>query len=190
MSPQTLSDNIASMDAITTTPAPINEPNLSYAPGSPERAALEAELVRQERLQLSFKATIGGRKVAGKGPEIQVVQPHDHQHVLGVLGSSGQAEAKAAIKAATDAAPMWRALPLDERAAVLLRAADLLAGPWRAKLNAATMLGQSKTAWQAEIDAACELIDFFRFNVHFAERILAEQPISGCLLYTSDAADE
>ena len=120
--------------------------------------------------QHSFRATIGGRKVAGKGPEIQVVQPHRHEHVLGVIGSSTQADAKAAIKAAADAAPAWRAMPLDERAAVLLKAADLLAGPWRARLNAATMLGQGKTAWQAEIDAACELIDFWRFNAHFASR--------------------
>jgi 1-pyrroline-5-carboxylate dehydrogenase len=164
------------MDAITRTPTPINEPNLSYAPGSPERAELETELVRLEGTQHTLKATIGGRKVLGKGPEIPVVQPHDHQHVLGVMGSSGQAEARAAIKAAGEAAPGWRALSLDERAAVLLRAADLLAGPWRARLNAATMLGQSKTAWQAEIDSACELIDFWRFNAHFAKQIVAEQP--------------
>ncbi|MFT3874724.1 MAG: L-glutamate gamma-semialdehyde dehydrogenase [Nocardioides sp.] len=166
------------MDAITHTPTPVNEPNLDYAPGSPERETLIAELARLEKIQHAFKATIGGRKVAGKGAEIQVVQPHDHQHVLGVLRSAGEPEAKAAIKAATEAAPAWRALPLDERAAVLLRAADLLAGPWRAKLNAATMLGQSKTAWQAEIDSACELIDFWRFNAHFAKQIAAEQPIA------------
>ncbi|MFN8194411.1 MAG: L-glutamate gamma-semialdehyde dehydrogenase [Nocardioidaceae bacterium] len=165
------------MDAITSTPAPLNEPNLNYAPGSPERAALETELARQEGRQISFKATIGGRKVSGKGPEIRIVQPHDHQHVLGVVNGSTKAEARAAIKAASDAAPMWRAMPLDERAAVLLRAADLLAGPWRAKLNAATMLGQSKTAWQAEIDSACELIDFWRFNAHFAKQIVSEQPL-------------
>jgi 1-pyrroline-5-carboxylate dehydrogenase len=166
------------MEAITRTPLPVNEPTLDYAPGSPERAELETELVRQEKLQLTFKATIGGRKVAGRGAEVTVVQPHDHQHVLGVIPSSGQAEARAAIRAAADAAPGWRALPLDERAAVLLKAADLLAGPWRARLNAATMLGQSKTAWQAEIDAACELVDFWRFNAHFAKQIVAEQPMA------------
>ena len=105
------SDTIGVMEAITRVPAPVNEPNLDYAPGSAERAALEAELARQERLQLTFKATIGGRKVAGKGAEVPVVQPHDHQHVLGVIGSSTQAETRAAIKAATDAAPGWRALP-------------------------------------------------------------------------------
>ncbi|MEZ5096762.1 MAG: L-glutamate gamma-semialdehyde dehydrogenase [Nocardioides sp.] len=118
-----------------------------------------------------------GRRVAPKGPEIKVVQPHDHQHVLGVLTGAGRAEATRAIKATADAAPMWRAMPLDERAAILLRAADLLAGPWRARLNAATMLGQSKTVWQAEIDAACELIDFWRFNAHYAKQIVAEQPM-------------
>ncbi len=166
------------MEAITRVPAPVNEPNLDYAPGSVERKTLEAELARQERLQLTFKATIGGRKVAGTGPEVPVVQPHDHGHVLGVIRSSTQANARAAIKAAGEAAPGWRALSLDERAAVLLRAADLLAGPWRAKLNAATMLGQSKTAWQAEIDSACELIDFWRFNVHFAKQIVSEQPMA------------
>ena len=166
------------MDAITDAPAPVNEPNLHYAPGSPERAELEAELARQAGKQVDFTATIGGRKKMGGGAEIPVVQPHDHQQVLGVLKNSTQADAKAAIAAAADAAPRWRALPLDERAAILLKAADLLAGPWRQRINAATVLGQSKTPFQAEIDSACELIDFWRFNVHYAKRIVAEQPIA------------
>jgi len=166
------------MDAITHPPAPVNEPNLTYAPGSPERAALELELKRQEGLEVDLTATIGGRRKMGGGAEIPVVQPHDHAHVLGVLKNSTQADAKAAIAAARDAAPAWRALSIDDRAGVLLKAADLLAGPWRQRLNAATMLGQSKTAFQAEIDAACELIDFWRFNVHFATQILAEQPMA------------
>ncbi len=166
------------MDAITTPPAPINEPNLTYAPGTPERAALELELKRQEGVQLELTATIGGTKKMGGGEEIQVVQPHDHGHVLGVTRDATQADAKAAVKAAQEAAPGWRALPLDERAAILLKAADLLAGPWRQRINAATMLGQSKTAYQAEIDSACELIDFWRFNVHYAKQIVAEQPIA------------
>ena len=166
------------MDAITQPPAPINEPNLSYAPGSPERAELETELKHQEDRQLDLTATIGGRKKMGGGTEIPVVQPHDHQHVLGVLKNSTQADAKAAIAAAQEAAPEWRAMSIDDRAAVLLKAADLLAGPWRQRLNAATMLGQSKTAWQAEIDSACELIDFWRFNVHYARQIMAEQPVA------------
>ncbi|WP_109505812.1 L-glutamate gamma-semialdehyde dehydrogenase [Nocardioides speluncae] len=166
------------MDAVTTPPAPTNEPNLTYAPGTPERAQLLVELERLEGKQHDFKAHIGGRQKAGGGEEIEVVQPHDHKHVLGVLKDATQADAKAAVKAATGAAADWRAMPFDERAAIILKAADLLAGPWRQRLNAATMLGQSKTAFQAEIDAACELIDFWRFNVHYAKQILAEQPIA------------
>jgi 1-pyrroline-5-carboxylate dehydrogenase len=166
------------MDAITQTPAPVNEPNLGYAPGSPERAALEAELERQEARQVDLTATIGGQKKMGGGAEVPVVQPHDHQHVLGVLKNATQADTKAAIAAAAAAAPEWRSLSLDDRAAVLLKAADLLAGPWRQRVNAATMLGQSKTAWQAEIDSACELIDFWRFNAHYAKQIVAEQPMA------------
>ncbi|MGN6574528.1 MAG: L-glutamate gamma-semialdehyde dehydrogenase [Nocardioides sp.] len=166
------------MDAITTPPAPVNEPNLTYAPGTAERAALELELKRQEGVEVDLTATIGGAKKMGGGEEIPVVQPHDHGHVLGVLRDATQADAKAAIKASQEAAPEWRALSLDDRAAILLKAADLLAGPWRQRLNAATMLGQSKTAFQAEIDSACELIDFWRFNVHYARQIVAEQPIA------------
>jgi 1-pyrroline-5-carboxylate dehydrogenase len=166
------------MDAITSPPAPVNEPNLSYAPGSPERAELELELKRQEGVQLELTATIGGEKVSGGGAEIPVVQPHDHGHVLGVLRNSTQDDARAAIAAAREAAPAWTAMSFDERAAVLLKAADLLSGPWRQRLNAATMLGQSKTAFQAEIDSACEMADFWRFNVHFARQILADQPVA------------
>ncbi|RNL63072.1 L-glutamate gamma-semialdehyde dehydrogenase [Nocardioides marmoriginsengisoli] len=166
------------MDAITHPPAPTNEPNLNYAPGSPERADLVAELTRQSARTVNLPATIGGRRRMGGGKEFQVVQPHEHASVLGVSRHSTTKDAEAAVRAAAKAAPGWRALPFDERAAVLLKAADLLAGPWRARLNAATMLGQSKTAWQAEIDSACELIDFWRFNVHYARQILAEQPIA------------
>jgi 1-pyrroline-5-carboxylate dehydrogenase len=166
------------MDAITTVPAPVNEPNLTYAPGSPERAELEAKLVELQASTTTLTATIGGEKVNGGGAEIPVVQPHNHQHVLGVLKNSTQKEAKAAVAAAAAAAPEWRELSFEDRASVILKAADLLAGPWRQTLNAATMLGQSKTPFQAEIDSACELIDFWRFNVHYAEQILAEQPIA------------
>ncbi|MCW2850852.1 MAG: pruA, partial [Nocardioides sp.] len=166
------------MDAITFPPAPSNEPNLTYAPGSAERAELVAELERQERRQVTLRAHIGGRRRSGGGEEIAVVQPHDHQHVLGVMKNSTQADAEAAVKAAAKAAPQWRSMSMDDRGAILLKAADLLAGPWRQRLNAATMLGQSKTAFQAEIDAACELIDFWRFNVHFAKQILTDQPIA------------
>ncbi len=166
------------MDAVTTPPAPINEPVLTYAPGTPEREALQVEIAKLERKQKDLKAHIGGRRKAGGGAEIKVVQPHDHQHVLGVLKNSTQADTKAALKAAKDAAPGWRDLDFDDRAAVLLKAADLLAGPWRQRINAATVLGQSKTAYQAEIDSACELIDFWRYNVHYAREILADQPIA------------
>lgn len=166
------------MDAITFPPAPTNEPNLTYAPGSPERAALQAELDRLESTSHSLQAHIGGRWVDGGGEEFSVVQPHDHQHVLGTFTGATADDTRAAIDAAAQAAPGWRALSMDERCAVLLRAADLLAGPWRQRLNAATMLGQSKTAFQAEIDAACELIDFWRFNVHYAKQILTDQPIA------------
>ncbi len=164
------------MDAVTQPPAPVNEPNLTYAPGSPERAALIAELDRQEGEVIDLTATIGGEKVRGAGEEIRVVQPHDHRHVLGVIRAATRSDTETAIAAAAEAAPAWRRMSFDDRAAILLRAAELLAGPWRQRLNAATMLGQSKTAFQAEIDAACELIDFWRFNVHFARGILEEQP--------------
>jgi len=166
------------MDAITHPPVPANEPNLDYAPGSAERKEVEAELVALQRRPLNLAATIGGRRRMGGGAEIPVVQPHDHASVLGVIKNSTKSDAQAAVRAATRAAPEWRAMSFDDRAAVLLKAADLLAGPWRARLNAATMLGQSKTVWQAEIDSACELIDFWRYNVHFARQVLAEQPIA------------
>jgi 1-pyrroline-5-carboxylate dehydrogenase len=166
------------MDAVTSPPAPTNEPNLTYAPGTPERKDLEAEIEKLERKQKDLRAHIGGRRKAGSGKEIKVVQPHDHQHVLGTMKNSTQADARAAVKAAGEAAPGWRDMSFDDRAAVLLKAADLLAGPWRQRLNAATVLGQSKTPFQAEIDSACELIDFWRYNVHYAREILADQPIA------------
>lgn len=166
------------MDASTTPPAPVNEPNLGYAPGSPERAAIETELTALSARAINLTAAIGGRRRMGGGAEIPVTMPHDHQHVLGTLKNSTQADAEAAVRAAAKAAPAWRAMSYDDRAAILLKAADLLAGPWRARLNAATMLGQSKTVWQAEIDSACELIDFWRFNVHYGAQIISEQPIA------------
>ena len=166
------------MDAITTPPAPVNEPTSDYAPGSPERTAVEAELAHLAAGPLELTAAIGGTRKMGGGAEIAVVQPHDHASVLGVLKNSTRRDAQAAVQAATDAAPAWRAMSFDDRAAIILKAADLLSGPWRARLNAATMLGQSKTVWQAEIDSACELIDFWRFNVHYAREILSEQPIA------------
>ncbi|WP_156757228.1 L-glutamate gamma-semialdehyde dehydrogenase [Actinokineospora pegani] len=166
------------MEAITTTPQPVNEPVGSFAPGSPERARLRTALADLAATPTEVRHVIGGEHRRGTGPVTDVVQPHRHAAVLGTRTDATAQDARDAIAAASAAAPGWRALPFDERAAVFLRAADLLAGPWRETLTAATMLGQSKTAYQAEIDAACELIDFWRFNVHFARRILAEQPIS------------
>jgi len=166
------------MDAVTRVPLPRNEPVLDYAPGSKERAALEAKLVELAADKHDLTMTIGGVQVAGSGERIDVVQPHNRHHVLGTTPNATTTEAQRAIDAAKAAAPGWAAMSYDDRAAILLKAADLLAGPWRASLNAATMLGQSKTAVQAEIDAACELIDFWRYNVAFGRTILAEQPES------------
>lgn len=166
------------MDAISFPPAPTNEPNLTYAPGTPEREGLLTEIARLEGEQRDLPAYVGGEWRSGGGAEIPVVQPHDHAHVLGVTRGSTRADAQAAVDAALEAAPAWQQMPFDERCAILLKAADLLAGPWRQRLNAATVLGQSKTAFQAEIDAACELIDFWRFNVHYAKQILTDQPIA------------
>jgi 1-pyrroline-5-carboxylate dehydrogenase len=166
------------MDAVTQVPAPINEPVLSFAPGSPEREKVTAALAETIRETPEFHNVIGGKHQMASGDRIDVRSPHEHSRLLGVTANSTHADAQAAVAAAKAAAPMWRDLPFDERAAVLLRAADMLAGPWRYKMLAGTMWGQSKNVFQAEIDAACELIDFWRFNVHFARQILAEQPIS------------
>ena len=167
------------MDAVTAVPTPINETVRGYAPGSPERGSLETKLKEFNSAgPIDLTCTIGGEQKLGGGTPFQVVQPHKHAHVLGTLGNATEADGKAAVDAALAAAPAWRALSFDDRAAVFLKAADLLAGPWRDTLNAATMLGQSKTVQQAEIDAACELIDFLRFNVAFARNIINDQPIS------------
>ncbi len=166
------------MDAVTNVPAPVNEPIRQFAPGSPDRAALEAKVkeLAGERAELTM--TIDGQRRMGGGDLADVVQPHNHRHVLGQFGEATGADVAAAVEAAVKAAPAWRALSFDDRAAIFLKAADLLAGPWRATINAATILGQSKSPYQAEIDAAVELIDFWRFNVHYARRLLAEQPLS------------
>jgi 1-pyrroline-5-carboxylate dehydrogenase len=166
------------MDSVTNVPFPVNEPIKGYAPGSPERAALEEKIkeLAGERAELTM--TIGGRHRMGGGDSVEIVQPHNYRHVLGQLHNATDEDAAAAIEAARQAAPGWRALSFDDRAAIFLKAADLLAGPWRQVVNASTMLGQSKSAFQAEIDAACELIDFWRYNVHYARRLLAEQPSS------------
>ena len=166
------------MDAITAVPAPINEPVHDYAPHSPERARLATALADLSGGVAEISQVIGGEHKPASGDAYEVVQPHRHQAVIGRYASSTHADVTAAIEASQAAAPAWRELSFDDRAAVFLRAADLLAGPWRERLAAATMLGQSKTAYQAEIDTPCELIDFWRFNVAFARDILAEQPVS------------
>jgi 1-pyrroline-5-carboxylate dehydrogenase len=167
------------MDAVTRVPLPANEPVRQYQPGSADRSALEARIKDLAGQRAELTMNIGGRTAMGSGDRIAVVQPHNHRRVLGDLGNATDAEVAEAIGAAAAAAKPWRALSFDDRAAVFLRAADLLAGPWRATLNAATVLGQSKSVFQAEIDAACELIDFLRYNVAFARQLLAEQPASG-----------
>ncbi|MFE6056624.1 L-glutamate gamma-semialdehyde dehydrogenase [Kitasatospora sp. NPDC056446] len=166
------------MDAVTEVPIPVNEPVLAYEPGSPERERLVRRLDELAAEQVPLPMTIGGEQRFGGGERIEVVQPHHHAAKLGVLGNATREDARAAVDAALAAGRQWRSLSFDDRAAVFLRAADLLSGPWRETLNAATMLGQSKTVQQAEIDSACELIDFWRFNVGFARRILADQPLS------------
>lgn len=166
------------MDAAITTPQPVNEPVGSFAPGTPERARLQSKLAELGSNPTEIHHVIGGQHRRGNGPTIDVVQPHRHSAVLGTFTSAGTQDIQDAVTAAAAAAPAWRALSFEDRAAVFLRAADLLSGPWRETLAAATMLGQSKTAYQAEIDTPCELIDFWRFNVHFARQILADQPIS------------
>ncbi|MEU6565037.1 L-glutamate gamma-semialdehyde dehydrogenase [Nocardia nova] len=166
------------MDAVTVVPTPANEPVHSYAPGSRERELLIGKLTDISGREVDVPLVIGGKHRPGTGRRSDIVMPHRHAHVLGSYTDVTHEEGRAAIEAASAAAPQWRALPFDERAAVLLRAADLLAGPWRETVAAATMLGQSKSAYQAEIDAPCELVDFWRFNVSFAAGILAQQPES------------
>ena len=166
------------MDAVTEVPAPINEPIHEYAPNSPERTRLVTALADLADDPIDLPHVIGGEHRMGGGERIDVVQPHRHSATLGTLTNAEHSDATDAIDAAMAAKDEWANTPFDERAAVFLRAADLLAGPWREKLCAATMLGQSKSAYQAEIDAACELIDFWRFNVGFAREIIAQQPIS------------
>ena len=163
--------------AIFRPPRAENEPVRSYAPGSPEREELRVRLAELQAQQLELPLVIGGEEVR-TGETFEAVMPHKKSHVLATVHKGGAAEVERAIAAAGEASQDWSRWPWEERAAVFLRAADLLAGPWRATLNAATMLGQSKTAHQAEIDAACELIDFLRFNVEFMTRIYEEQPNS------------
>jgi len=156
---------------------PKNEPILTYAPGSPERAALKIELARQQSVELEIPLIIGGKEVK-TGKLGKVVMPHDHHHVLATYHMVSDKEVRMAIAAAMKAKEIWSDMPWEERAKIALKAADLLAQKYRFVINAATMLGQSKSPYQAEIDSACEVIDFLRFNVYFANQIYKEQPIS------------
>ncbi len=166
------------MDAITGVPVPVNEPVLSYVPGTPERAALVAQLAADtDRGAIDLLGRFETTRHGG-GELLDVTMPSDHRHVLGRVRQATHADAEQAIAHSLRVARGWAAMPFDDRAAIFLKAADLIAGPYRARLNAATMLGQGKTVQQAEIDSACELIDFLRFNVAFAQRIHAEQPES------------
>ena len=167
------------MDAVVDVPVPVNEAVLGYAPGSNERAAIESALQRMASDDpIDLTATIDGVSKPASGDPFDVRMPSDHSHILGRAANATQSDATEAIDAALAAAPGWAELGFEQRAAVFLRAAELLAGSWRDTANAATMLGQGKTVQQAEIDAACELIDFWRFNVAFARRIFEDQPIS------------
>ena len=158
-------------------PPPQNEPVRSYAPGSPERAQLQKRLAEMERERLEIPNVIGGEDVR-TGKTFEAVMPHRKDHVLADVHQGGPKDVQRAVDAAGEAWPEWARMPWEERAAIFLRAAELLSGPWRSTMNAATMLNQSKTAYQAEIDAACELIDFWRFNVEYLVRIYEEQPLS------------
>ncbi|WP_336205001.1 L-glutamate gamma-semialdehyde dehydrogenase [Nonomuraea sp. LPB2021202275-12-8] len=166
------------MDAISNVPVPANERIYGYAPGSTERSALERRIKELAGSSIDLTMTIDGEQRLGGGAPIDVVQPHNKESVLGRTHDATADDVREAISSALRAAPAWRALSFDERAAVFLKAADLLSGPWRATLNAATVLGQSKSVQQAEIDAACELIDFLRFNVSYARQLYADQPVS------------
>ena len=164
-------------NGIVRVPDPRNEPVSGFAPGSPERKALQEELSALSRKTIEIAPVIAGRRIR-TGAVARSVMPHDHRHVLATWHKAGRREVERAIAAAREAHRDWSRMPWESRAAIFLKAADLLAGPWRTRLNAATMLGQSKTCHQAEIDAACELIDFFRFNVRYMQDIYEKQPAS------------
>ena len=164
-------------NAFFTVPKPFNEPVKGYAPGSPERTELTRTLQAIKQQEQDIPMHIGGQEVR-TGNKQRISPPHDHRHTLGHFHLGDKSHVSQAIEAALAARPAWAELPWEHRAAIFLKAADLLAGPYRARLNAATMLGQSKNAFQAEIDAACELIDFFRFNVHFMQELYRQQPES------------
>ncbi len=158
-------------------PIPVNEPVKDYAPGSPERAQVKEMLSKMRSEEVEVPMVIGGQRIKTDN-KIRIAPPHDINHTLGYFYQGGAEHVNMAIDAALKVRPKWQALEWEDRAAIFLKAADLISGPYRAKINAATMLAQSKTVHQAEIDAACELADFLRFNVHFMAKIYEDQPIS------------
>ena len=175
--PETPVRTLAGFNGNRRVPPPVNEPIKSYAPGSPERAALKDRLRSMSNERIDIPNIIGGKEVH-TGELAESVMPHNHRHVLAQWHRASAASIDQAVAAAKEAAKDWANWAWEDRAAVFLKAAELLATTWRQTLNAATMLGQSKTAFQAEIDAACELIDFWRFNPHYAQSLYDEQPLS------------
>ena len=162
-------------------PPPVNEPVKSYAPGSPEKAALKTRLAEMAKERVDIPIIIGGKEIR-TGDLSQSVMPHDHTHVLADWHRATPDVVNQAIAAAKRAESDWANWAWEDRAAVFLRAAELLTTTWRQTVNASTMLGQSKTAFQAEIDSACELIDFWRFNPYYAQELHAEQPLSNAAM--------
>lgn len=179
------SNLLSAFTGIRRVPPPVNEPIKSYAPGSPERAELKARLDKMAADRSDIPIIIGGREVRS-GKTAQAVMPHNHQHVLADWHKATAQHVTQAIDAARAARREWANWPWEDRAAVFLKAAELLTTTWRATLNAATMLGQSKTVFQAEIDSACELTDFWRFNPHYAQELYTEQPISNHTMWNQD----
>src|SRR5688500_5372731 len=173
-----------SFSGIPRVPAPVNDFNRSYLPGSPERAELKARLKSMAAERVDIPIIIGGREIR-TGRTQPVVMPHNHAHVLGEWHAAGPEHVQQAIAAAQEAGREWASWPWHDRAAVLLRAAELLTTTWRATMNAATMLGQSKNVFQAEIDAASEMVDFWRFNPYFAQQLYEEQPISNHTMWNA-----
>src|SRR5690606_32151047 len=158
-------------------PQPLNEPVKTYQPGSNERKELKTKLQELKSKEIEVPLIIGGEEVKTGNTEKMVI-PHNHGHVLGYFHKAGKKEVEMAVEAALSAWKEWSDMPWEQRVSIFLKMADLLAGSWRSTLNAATMLGQSKTAHQAEIDSACELIDFWRFNSYFFTKLIEEQPYS------------
>ena len=158
-------------------PVPVNEPILEFRPGSAERKEVKLAIAEMRSKEVDIPMYINGKEIR-TGNKVAIHPPHDHKHVLGYYHKGDESHVKMAIEAALEARKKWANISWEQRAAIFLKAADLLAGPYRARINAATMLGQSKNVFQAEIDSACELIDFYRFNAYYMSQIYSHQPFS------------